>query len=128
MKPRISFVPHLLILALAVLGFFLSPSAYGQSVPPACTAANMPTNVSAWLSGPGTAVSVVDVTTVLTQAGTSLSPVCQIDVSSTPVNTGEGYPTIASPIAFSSDGRYAYVVNENFGKLLEDIHGGRVDR
>ena len=117
MKPRISFVRHFLILALAILGFFLGPSAFGQNAPTACTATNMPTNVSAWLSGPGTAVTVVDVSSLLAQSSTSLSPVCQIDVSSTPVNTGEGYPLIASPIAFSADGRYGYVVNENFGSF-----------
>ena len=113
MKSPLWFASYFLMLALEVSILFLSPVAYGQT-PPLCTATNLPAGVSAWLSGPGTAVTVIDVS--------SSSAVCQINIPSPPpppppaLNPNTGL-AIASPVTFTTDGKYAYVINENFGSL-----------
>jgi len=118
MKPRCSFPLFLHAMFMAVFALCSGPSAHGQT-PPTCTAANLPTGESAWLPGPGTVVSVVDVASVLAAGSgvTTFPPVCQIPVISTPINEGANYPTVASTITFDAAGKYAYVVDENFGSL-----------
>lgn len=118
MKPRCSSPLFLYAMVMAVFALWSGPAAHGQT-PPTCTAANLPTGESAWLPGPGTVVSVVDVASVLAtgSGGTTFPPVCQIPVISTPVNEGANYPTIASTVTFDAAGKYAYVVDENFGSL-----------
>ncbi len=118
MKPRCSSPLFLHAMVMAVFALWSGPAAHGQT-PPTCTAANLPTGESAWLPGPGTVVSVVDVASVLAagSGGTTFPPVCQIPVISTPVNEGVNYPTIASTVTFDAAGKYAYVVDENFGSL-----------